>query len=137
MTLKTWRDEFMPKMPTKRMTKRQAVEHSLRKWEGLTKKNLKKHGVFKSDWFIEDDNDDVSIDANTCALCVKYFDAKTDILDTHDDECRKCPLFKTLGEPCDGRSGSQVNSPYNIWRLQDNPLPMIKALRKTLASLED
>ena len=127
MSIQTWLDEFMPKKPTKRMTKRQAVEHSLRKWEGLTKKNLKKHGVSVGWKKIRDDEwNEFGINDESCALCIKY---------RKNENCGKCPLAQTLG----GKSCDDFDMPYAVWALGDcvNPLPMIKALRKTLENLED
>lgn len=127
MTLKSWCKEFMPKMPTKRLTKLQAIEHSLRKWKGLTKANLKKHDLSREHYWIEDGEKDslLDIDADTCALCVKYYDDKAD---TFRDACLACPLFRTLGKPCDHLK----SSPYAIWKDTGNPNPMIRALEKTL-----
>jgi len=45
MTIKTWKEEFYKVKPSKRMSKVEAIQHSLLKWQGLTKSNLKKHGV--------------------------------------------------------------------------------------------
>lgn len=134
MTLKSWREEFMPKMPSKRMSKIKAIEHSLRKWKGLTKSNLKKHDMVKISYWIETDvfenyktisEQYLNIDAESCALCVRFYDDDTSV---ENEECKKCPLFKTLGNPCD----IALKSPYRIWKNQDNPRPMIRALEKTL-----
>lgn len=43
MSLITWKAKFYPEPANARMSKRDALLHSLRKWEGLTKENLKKH----------------------------------------------------------------------------------------------
>lgn len=45
MSVKTWRDEFMPINASAKMTRREAVLHSIRKWEGLSPKNLRKHEI--------------------------------------------------------------------------------------------
>ena len=132
MSLETWREEFYPVEPSKKMTKRQAVEHSLKKWQGLSKGNLNKHKVYKEYSYIKYENDDFRIDGFSCALCYKYLDYSL----SSPDDCKKCPLFKTLGHPCDKDMNlNVVGSPYNIWRNTGNPRPMIKALKQTLESL--
>lgn len=50
MSIKTWKEEFYPVKPRKSMTTKEAIEHSLRKWEGLRKSNLKKHGLEQVFW---------------------------------------------------------------------------------------
>lgn len=120
MSIKTWTNEFYPVEPSKRMTKLQAIEHSLRKWEGLRDSNLKKHGCVKNGRFIDDGSlgGYLAINGESCALCVKYYD--------EDKECEKCPLYKSLGNrACDG-----LENEYSQWYRNGNPLPMIKALRK-------
>ncbi len=127
MSLQTWKDEFYPVKPSKKMSKKVAIEHSLRKWNGLLPKNLKKHGLEKAGRFIQEKQDsvaDMMIDAESCALCVKYLD--TDCLES-ENECVRCPLFNSLGEQCDGDG-----SPYFMWLRKDEPKPMIKALKKLL-----
>jgi hypothetical protein len=124
MTLQTWVEEFYPEPSTKRMTKKKAIEHSLTKWRGLTDKNLKKHSV-KSEYdfgYVADEAfSSLPINESSCALCHKYL--KYDL-----EACEKCPLFKVLGESCD----TTDSSPYMVWRNTGNPMPMIKALEKTL-----
>lgn len=124
MTLKTWKKEFYPKAPTKKMTTREAIEHSIKKWEGLRPENLEKHGMRISSHRIEDELDDLDINADSCALCKKFY---------FDFECVECPLYQQLGKRCDANS----RSPYQIWRDKDNPVPMIKALKRTLEECEE
>lgn len=126
MSLQTWMSEFYPVKPNKRMTKRQAIEHSLRKWEGLTKENLNKHGCHK-DWksIIDDNYGTLDIDGESCALCVKYY-----YKDGDEHLCNRCPLSKSLGNSCD--NFALESSPYLQWLNDNNPLPMIEALRKLL-----
>lgn len=40
MSLKTWKLEFYP-VEASTVSKEDALDHSLRKWEGLTEENLK------------------------------------------------------------------------------------------------
>jgi hypothetical protein len=129
MSLKTWKEKFYPKKPTKRMTKVEAVEHCLLKWSGLTRTNLKAHNVditLSGDIFGHDGI--FYVDSESCALCIKYYDYYT----PDDSPCNKCPLYESLDDMrCDARN----ESPYGQWRQDKNPKPMIKALKKTLKAV--
>lgn len=126
MSLKTWKKEFYKTKPSKRMSQRTAIEHSILKWTGLLPKNMSKHELSKWSFFIEDDKESFEIDVSSCALCVKYLGKKK----SHElDACAACPLAQHLGSPCD-----VDEKPYLAWRRTGNPRPMIKALK---ALLED
>ena len=57
MSLKTWKKEFYPKEAIDAIkTELMATKHSLRKWRGLTKANLKKHGLVQTGDFIHKKN---------------------------------------------------------------------------------
>lgn len=131
MSLQTWKEEFYPEKPRKSMTEKQAIEHSIRKWEGLRKTNLKKHKIllYHSVHFIEDENDGMYIESESCALCKKYLH-----LDKYEaNPCEECPLYKSLGKPCDQfKLLGEQTSPYIIWEKTGDPRPMIKALKKLL-----
>lgn len=125
MSLKTWKAEFYSE-PTEEMTKKAAIEHSIKKWIGLRPENLAKHECYfdkSCDWVVRDDNttDFLLIDSGTCALCVKY-------LSDGDLPCLKCPLYKSLGYRCDGG----ITSPFVVWLLVQDPEPMIEALQGLL-----
>lgn len=123
MSLQTWKKEFYLVNPSKRMTKKQAIGHSLRKWIGLRKSNLEKHEISKDGHQIGDNFDYLTIEMESCAMCVKYFDKNK-----FAKCCEKCPLAISLGEACD----NSVNGPYETWCDTGNPNPMIKALRALL-----
>jgi hypothetical protein len=121
MSLKSWEREFYPTKPKKSWDKIRCIEHSLRKWQGLTSVNLKRHQVLAGTWDdIEDELENCTcfpIDGASCALCIKY-----------EDDCEKCVLKKCLKYPCDYGE----DSPFRIWKSNHNPKPMIDALKKTL-----
>ena len=74
MSLQTWMDEFYPTPAQKFPTELEAVEHSLRKWKGLTKENLEKHSVVHCRFSIRDDaHVQLDIDSTTCALRVQHY----------------------------------------------------------------
>lgn len=130
MSLRTWKKEFYPKAPTKRMTELQAIEHSLQKWKGLRKANLKKHGVFQDganvwengafdDW-ITANRDTFVFDSKSCALCVKHF------LNPKESSCEKCPLAALHG----GTTCMDMDSVYENSVENENPSSMIESLMK-------
>lgn len=85
MSIKTWKEEFYPRSAASRMSNKAAIEHSIKKWEGLLPENLKKHGVVLDRCGdIHDDEVKFEISDLSCALCQKYF----------WECCIKCPLYK-------------------------------------------
>ena len=138
MSIETWKKEFYPVPAHRRMTDGQAVAHSLKKWSGLTKKNLDKHKLMIAESYItssiiEDSglfSKSLEIASRTCALCLK-------------GPCSmKCPLHRHLGHPCDSGFGTKRSSsrlegrPYSVWILIGNAEPMIKALKGTMKMLK-
>lgn len=149
MSLKTWKEEFYQKNPSKKMSTLEAVEHSLQKWEGLRKQNLKKHEIRPSWDNREIRNDKVSenleISTKTCALCVKFYDE--DYSDVDSETCTKCPLYISRGGyACDKETpdedeldlGEDIYNkhPFSRWCDSANPMPMIKELKKTLKMIK-
>jgi hypothetical protein len=130
MSLETWKAEFYP-IPADEVPVEDAVQHSLRKWRGLTKENLNKHGLNQEDYLIgeaeeDEDHPPLTIDDRSCALCHHFMDGK----------CVACPLFKVLSKRCDDEENrSFKESPYGAFVEEGNPLPMIEALEKA-AELE-
>lgn len=133
MSFKTWKKEFYPRPANTRMSVRGAIEHSLRKWQGLSPRNLKKHGMeITAGLFgpLREINEightevGMSIDSATCALCQMYVD--------RTGYCDECPLFKSLGHRCDSMYSQ---GPYNVFP-RKGPGPMIRALRATLRKFD-
>lgn len=120
MSLSTWKKEFYP-TEAKNVKEADAVEQSLRKWIGLRRKNLAKHGVrhdMDITYLIGDGNYNMVIDGDSCALCQHY-------LSLNFKPCSDCPLYAALGGSCD----YDRSAPYDIWRNTSNPEPMIAALQ--------
>lgn len=120
MSLQTWKDEFYP-VDASEVSQEEAVAHSLRKWIGLRKENIAKHGVGGELPFsvLDVAGASLPIDANSCSLCLHY----------SDSGCPTCPITRAQGHPCDvagGIGGSQ----WRKWRDDDNPEPMIAVLEK-------
>lgn len=126
MSLKTWKKEFYS-TPAARVSKRNAVEHSIKKWTGLLKSNLKKHGVYVEGLYPprvtgDDGNTGLLVDSGSCALCVHYF--------KHNQAgtlCGDCPLYKALGNTCCDNGSDQ---PYTFFINNLNPKPMLVQLRR-------
>jgi hypothetical protein len=132
MSLDSWKKEHYPITAAEaaKLGDLGAARHSLRKWEGALKKNTKRHEVeFITGLHLYIENavgafsgKPLFFDNYSCALCSLFWD---------DSYCGDCPLAKTLGKSCD----AGVDSPYYKAK-QGDPLPMIRALRKTVARLE-
>lgn len=108
MSGKSWKEEFYP-IPADQCAPEDALSHSIRKWEGLREKNIKKHGLYTPP---------IEVDYSTCALCWYWLD------NGNDSQCDGCPLPKlTRRRVCNGRQ-------YGAWEMHSNPEPMIALLKK-------
>ena len=120
MSLTAWKKKYYPVEPTGDMSEREAIKHSLRKWQGLTPEILEEYELEKGKTRIFDfgDNDCKCfwVDNNSCALCMIY-----------ENDCELCPLPRTLAGNC-----TYGNSPYEIWAITGNAQPMIDALKRCL-----
>ena len=132
--MQSWENEFYPKPPSDRMSKKAAIKHSIQKWTGLLPKNLKKHGLYLDGCTlprVEDCMDEsLLINGDSCALCVRFIGRK------YDDKllgCAACPLAQSLGNPCD-KTGR--NRPYTRFLSNHDPKPMLRALKVTLKKVE-
>ena len=125
MSLKTWMAEFYP-APARDALKEQAVEHSLRKWIGLRKENLERHGIVDAEPY---SIGTMHIDASSCALCKHYWSLN----DEH--ACVMCPLAIVRGGvSCDCPTAEEgLSGPLSVWRSRCDPEPMIAWLKKAKA----
>ena len=148
MSIATWKAEFYPvsaqvaeHKATKSLLPRDKaialLEHSILKWRGLLPSNLAKHrlNAYGCMLIIDDrTGKEFPISTETCALCVAY---RNDNILFNDysgitPNCRECPLAKHSGFSCD----ADHNPHFNAWRANNDPRPMLKALRATLRSLK-
>jgi hypothetical protein len=134
MSLESWKAEFYPVSAKKPRSDVARLRHSIRKWVGLRKANLKKHECHKDEvddslWYT--DKGPFSVDTTSCALCEKYFDHAHE----DDGQCRGCPLKNTLGSRCDDLKNGQ-EMPYTVWLDSSNPEPMIIALCASLLRVD-
>lgn len=109
MSLETWKAEFYP-IPADGVPEGEALAHSLKKWEGLRKENLKKHGLRTRFGRLGN----IHIDASTCALCHHY-------LHTAAGTCIACPLSTVYAVNCDEQ--------YMAWGHSRDPEPMIALIK--------
>lgn len=122
MSYRTWKKEFYPKDAATKMSTRDAIEHSLRKWTGLLKENLEKHNMTLDGRDLVEKRTGLNmltIDSGTCVLCHQF------IMVDHD--CYNCPLYQSLGHKCDA-----TGAPYGKLFNGKGARPMVKALQKTL-----
>lgn len=115
MSVKSWLRRYYP-IPADKVSKRDALTHSRRKWEGARVENLRKHGLT---------GPPITFNGDTCALCLHY---------NHDNGCSGCPLSMVReGVACDERSAGENVSPYTLWDGDRNPTPMLILLDAALA----
>lgn len=133
MSSKSWLSEFYPVEADdgSLKTNLQRVQHSLQKWRGLRKEELKRHNIKVVDdcrlYTKRTDNFVLQVNADSCALCMKYGDAWY---------CSGCPLTRVrAGSPCDKGRLSEDQAPWRAWTYDQNPEPMIAALEKAEAAL--
>lgn len=124
MSLKSWYEEFYPVSASK-VSKEDALEHSIQKWKGLLPENLKKHEVAYrweevSPLYDTDNTLPLSIGSASCALCQHWYDGEY--------ACPECPLVKA-GHICCNEPGSAWRDRYN------NPARMVEELENSRESL--
>lgn len=125
MSLNSWKREFYP-VPADECEEPNALEHSLRKWRGLTPENLARHGVNRVLSSLDDGDEMLGITTQSCALCKSYLAA--------EPACKECPLRKVrCGYPCDApcdQDGDEHRriAPYGRFVQCGDPGPMIKLL---------
>ena len=125
MSIESWKAEFYP-IGAKDVPKQHALGHSIIKWHGLRKENLRKHGcriLWRSE-VVDDAGCGLEIDANSCALCTYYW--------SHSG-CGSCPLaIARGGVACDKERHDEQFSPYKHWLRTGNPMPMLGWLHLAL-----
>lgn len=128
MSLETWKAEFYPK-EAKDTTPEEALDHSIRKWTGANKGNLKRHGL--SCRYGEIINQDYSpfsfgfsFTSISCALC-HHFQYVA------ESACLTCPLYISRGGfACDEAAPNEDDSPYDEFSCLGDNKPMLAALKK-------
>lgn len=135
MSLKKWVKKFYP-IPVNETTKKEAISHTIRKWQGLSHRNRDKYDVSiieEADGvpgLIDNNNtcDLFPLDVTTCALCYHYYD--------ECPACGNCPLYlirnnNECWQPMEGED----KSPYD--EIQQKPGSMLSWLNKCLEKNKD
>ena len=125
-TVEEWLQRYYPKEACETL-KEDALEHSIRKWEGLLHENL-------PDGF----EPPVEVDAETCALCYHYTEeypeeppvASGDNWIEFERDCLECPLCKVRGNVRCYQDLPNELSPFQAYNLLGDPEPMLEWLKK-------
>lgn len=121
MSKETWLAEHYA-TPAKLVEAKDALAHSIRKWEGLTRRELAHHGL---------EQPPIRVDGSTCALCEHFYETQA------DEDCDDCPIVEYQGFPCTMSSRTNdEDSPYSKWKCSRNPSPMISLLWRTAEAVE-
>jgi len=125
MSLQSWKKEFYP-VSASRVADKDALAHSLRKWQGLTRAALRKHKISRFGYTIgeEELNEYFPIDSSTCALCEAFYEELPG-----EASCGSCPLVG-LSEQEEGDSG--CTKEYLAWFANHRLAPMLALLRKAM-----
>lgn len=134
MSIETWRTEFYPEEAVAvalRGNDIECIEHSIRKWSGVSPENLQKHNVYVRGFRIEARDEDASwshlpMASETCALCHL---ADIRLNEEQGDECSQCPIVKATGAKCD--------SQWHHFETGEGEVPMQQLLQKTLEFLKE
>ena len=137
MSKKSWLKEFYPihAEDSSLKTNLMRVQHSLRKWRGLRKEELKRHGITVVDDRMlqtkRTGNFVLMVDDRSCALCDRHAS-----FGLFGGGCESCPLTRVRsGHRCDRGRLSEDQAPWHAWTYDQNPEPMIAALEKAEAAL--
>lgn len=122
MSIATWKKEFYS--PISKVSKKNAVQHSLTKWIGLRPENIEKHDLeinLYSEVYDPESMREFGINDTSCALC-KWHQY------SNEGCCETCPFVVHLGRTCD----KDEHSPFFAWEENHDPEPMIKDLTQLL-----
>lgn len=115
-----------------------ALDHGIAKWSGLSESVLERYGLYIHSGSLIPvdggfDDEVLTVDSTTCALCHK---SSSGPKDSRHIYCRRCPLHASLGRPCDSAytdDGYNLNgsneSEYSSFVLRNDAEPMLEALR--------
>jgi hypothetical protein len=107
MSIESWKEEFYPEPASGKFVKRtdlSACRHSLRKWRGLTKENLQRHGLTQDGNTLyeelppdsEDDFSDRRVTSFGCLSCILYKVRGGQACDSPFPRGRVLPVYSVL-----------------------------------------
>jgi hypothetical protein len=116
MSLASWKAEFY-KVDASEVPIGQALDHSLLKWTGVLKKNLKKHNCYMDPCISRAITDGLItnifvLDGGTCALCT-----------WHSPFCKTCHLWLK------GKTCNDSNRGYRVFCDTGDPRLLVRELR--------
>lgn len=129
MSLASWKKEYYPTPASSIKTDSGAVAHSIRKWKGLSKQAMKKHGIeWGAAYATVHEPDNVSryfeISEKSCALCVLH------------PVCVGCPLAAVRrGYACDSLRPEEYLPPWQ--RRMESVRPMLTWLNRAAKMLKE
>lgn len=142
MSIATWKKEFcpIPAKETKHLTVLEALDHSIQKWVGFSRRNLKKHGLevaigsYGRVADIKTGALHTVARCDQCALCVKFCRGKEDEL------CTQCPVYITRGgKSCDHEPALDLRriaeSPWGAFVEGADPSKMLRIMRRARKQL--
>jgi len=131
MSLATWKAEFYL-VPASKVKKAEALAHSLRKWQGLTKTALKRHGLIRESCGIFGEDRSFYANSDTCALCHFWISEAG-----FSGGCMACPLAIVRGGVrCDREMAGEELAPWNAFEENGDARPMISWLKKAIKAQE-
>lgn len=124
MSIESWKEEFYP-ISAHKVLPFDALEHSLRKWQGFRYENLAKHDLdvsrhsgIKQDHLDEDEQENF-IGISTCACCAHWY----------KKDCVGCPLFHARD---DQKCYMGKDAPYTRFQFNADPEPMIALIERAI-----
>jgi hypothetical protein len=141
MGLKEWKEEFYPTEAKDCEAGMPAIEHSLKKWQGIaevaTFTGSEEWGVkVKGNRVYDPVTGEIFYPtADNCALCVHYYKEEGKAT------CSGCPIVKVTGKACDEDSDEDVNhlddSQWHDWVTGNNADPMVELLERVKAEYKE
>ena len=119
MSIKTWKEEFLSDIEESSKSELSAIEHGIKKYKGLSKKNLIKHNVSlqlyekTKHYYLSDGIDYMYFGVTTCALCKRNW----------HNGCDNCTL-SVIDKGC-----LSINSPWEILIIKGQYYPLLVALK--------
>ena len=120
-----------PMPDVKTATDLELAEHALNKWEVIARRSNFGVFVINGDGYVLGDHTTrgvYHVDASTCSLCRQH----------SKNNCQTCPFAQLRnGVRCFDAARREKLSPYERWLDDHDPRPMVKQLKRLVASLKD
>jgi len=124
MSIKTWVEEFNP--DAAKQTRATALDHTIKKWSGLTPEALEKHKLVVEDGLLVDGDNYYAFDSSTCALCVAFMGNKGAV----EENCEECPLAPVI-------LSCSLSYEWVAWSCDGNPQLMKEVLAEAKQLIDD